>query len=59
VESQIVYELNSLSNLLHIKKWPQLKLQTKDGKGTIIEDSDLKVEISINLKERKDVLKNR
>ena len=42
-----------------MKKWPQLKLQAKDGKGRIIEDSDLKVEISINLKERKEVLKNR
>jgi len=36
-----------------------LKLQAKDGKGRIIEDSDLKVEISINLKEREEVLKNR
>jgi hypothetical protein len=28
-------------------------------KGTITKDSDLKVEISINLTERKEVLKNR
>jgi hypothetical protein len=36
-----------------------LKLQAKDGKETITKDSDQKVEISINIKERKEVLKNR
>jgi hypothetical protein len=59
VESEILYEVNSLINLLHIKKLPQLKLEAKHGQGTITNDSDLKVKFSINLKERKEVLKNR
>jgi len=40
VESEIFYAINSFSNLSHIKKGPQLKLQAKDGKGMTMEDSD-------------------
>jgi hypothetical protein len=35
-----------------------VETSAKEGKGTIMEDSDLNVQISTNLKEKKEVLKN-
>jgi len=40
VRSENLYEVNSFSNLPHIKKRPQLKLQAKDRTGMTMEDSD-------------------